>query len=488
MSTMPPATHAAIAENTWLHFYQMEQLQDPAQQTVIVRGDNARIWDQNGREYIDALAGLFCVNVGYGRREIADAVCEQIQQIAYVSPFSFPNLPAVQLAATLAELAPLGEQARVFFTSGGSEAVESALKIAKQYQRKRGFAGRTKTISRRYAYHGTTMGALSVNGLPSIRNQFAPLVPGARHVPIPHRYRCNACQLAPACTRACTDEIEALIEFEGPETIAAIIMEPVQNSGGAIVPPPGYYRSVREICDHYGILMIMDEVITAFGRIGAWFGSEIFGVEPDIITIAKGMTSGYMPMGAALARKEIADAFMGDESDKLMHGLTYGGHPVAAAAANANIAIIEREGLNQRAHDMGNYLMEQLHLALDTHPNVGEIRGMGLFVALELVRDRQTKTPLEEERLMGWLSDQLKRRGVICRADDRLDPVIQLSPPLTIPREDLDEVVSVVAEVLHLLGQRVGSIPTLVPPLSAVPMVGKTSTGKSESAIVQAAS
>ncbi len=484
---MPPAAHTAIAENTWLHFYQMERLQDHAQQTVIVRGENARIWDQTGREYIDALAGLFCVNVGYGRREIADAMYQQIEQIAYVSPFSFPNLPAVQLAATLADLAPLGDQARAFFTSGGSEAVESALKIAKQYQRQLGFAGRTKTISRRYAYHGTTMGALSVNGLPSLRNQFAPLVPGARHVSIPHRYRCNACGLASACTSACTDEIEALIEFEGPETIAAIIMEPVQNSGGAIVPPPDYYRVIRQICDRYGILLIMDEVITAFGRIGAWFGSAIFGVVPDIITIAKGMTSGYMPMGAALARKTIADVFIGDENNKLMHGLTYGGHPVAAAAANANIAIIERENLNRRADDMGNYLTEQLHLALDSHPNVGEIRGMGLFVGLELVRDRLTKAPLEEDRLMGWLSDQLKQRGVICRADDRLDPVIQLAPPLTIPREDIDEVVRVIAEVLHLMGQRIGAIPKLVPALPPMPNVSTAAAGKSEIALSRAA-
>jgi adenosylmethionine-8-amino-7-oxononanoate aminotransferase len=472
MSTMPPATQRAIAENSWLHFTQMEQLQKPENQIVIVRGENSRVWDQHGTEYIDALAGLFCVNAGYGRRELADAACAQINQIAYVSPFSFPNLPAVELAAKLADLAPLGDAPRAFFTSGGSEAVESALKLAKQYQRQRGFAGRTKTISRRYAYHGTTMGALSVNGLPGIRNQFAPLVPGARHVPIPHRYRCGNCQLAAACTNACTDEIEALIEFEGPETIAAIIMEPVQNSGGAIVPPPNYYKTVRQICDHHGILLIMDEVITAFGRIGAWFGSEIFGVEPDIITIAKGMTSGYMPMGAALVRKGVADAFMGGESDKFMHGLTYGGHPVAAAVASANIDLLDREHLPQRAHDMGNYLTEQLHLALDGHPNVGDIRGMGLFQAIELVRDRQTRQPLEEERLMGWLSDQLKRRGVICRADDRLDPVIQLAPPLTIPREDIDEVVGVIAEVLHLLGQRVGSIPKAMSALTAVPRVG----------------
>lgn len=471
MSTLPPASQDAIAENTWLHFYQMEQLQDYSQQTVIVRGENARVWDQHGREYIDALAGLFCVNAGYGRREIAEAVAQQLQQIAFVSPFSFPNLPAVELAAKLAQLAPLGDAPRAFFTSGGSEAVESALKIAKQYQRQRGFAGRTKTISRRYAYHGTTMGALSVTGLPGIRKQFEPLLPGARHVPIPHRYRCTACSLSAACTRSCTDEIEALIEFEGPETIAAIIMEPVQNSGGAIVPPPDYYVRVRQLCDRYGILMIMDEVITGFGRVGAWFGSEIFGVEPDIITIAKGLTSGYMPLGAALVRKEVADVFVGAESAKLMHGLTYGGHPAAAAAANANLAILEREALPQRSHDLGNYLIEQLHLTLDAHPHVGDIRGMGLFVAIELVQDRQTRQPLEEERLMGWLSEQLKQRGVICRADDRLDPVIQLAPPLSIPRSDLDEVIAVIGEVLHLLGRRTGAIPKAIPTLVTPPKV-----------------
>src|SRR4051794_10293771 len=316
MSTCPPASHQAIADHSWLHFTQMSQLQDPTHQTVIVRGNNARIWDQHGNEYIDALAGLFCVNIGYGRTELADAVYQQMQQIAYVSPFSFPNLPAAQLAEQLATRAPLGPDARAFFTSGGSEAVESALKMAKQAQRKRGYSGRTKIIARRYAYHGTTMGALSVNGLSGIRKQFEPLVPGARHVPLPHRYRCKACQLAPACTSSCTDEIEALIEFEHPDTIAAIIMEPVQNAGGAIVPPPDYYRTIRQLCDHYGILLIMDEVITGFGRLGAWFGSELFGVSPDIITIAKGMTSGYLPMGAVLARREVADLFLGEEGDK----------------------------------------------------------------------------------------------------------------------------------------------------------------------------
>ncbi len=303
------------------------------------------------------------------------------------------------------------------------------------------------------------MGALSVSGLPGLRAPFGPLVPGARHVPIAHRSHCRACRLAPACFGACTDEIEALIEFEGPQTIAAMILEPVQNSGGALVPPPDYLRTVRQICDHHGIVLIMDEVITAFGRLGAWFGSRLFDIQPDIITVAKGLTSGYVPMGAVLARKAIADTFMGDESRKLLHGLTFGGHPVAAAAANANLDILEREQLPERASVMGEYLSRQLEAALHAHPNVGEIRGMGLFMAIELVQDRTTRHALAEERLMGWLSEQLKRRGIICRADDRLDPVIQLAPPLTIPRADIDVVVAVIAEVLELLGRRIGSLP-----------------------------
>lgn len=461
MSTMAPAMQRMLAENSWLHFYQMEQLQNPENQVVIVRGENARVWDQRGNEYIDALAGLFCVNAGYGRTEIADVVRDQLCEVGYVSPFSYANLPAIELAGRLAQLAPLGPAARAFFVSGGSEAVEAALKIARQYHRANGYAGRTKTISRRYAYHGTSMGALSVNGLPGIRKPFEPLVPGARHVPIPHRYRCSACHLATACTRACIDEIEALIEFEGPETISAIIMEPVQTSGGSIVPPPDYYRTLRAICDHHGILLIMDEVITAFGRVGSWFGSERFGVEPDMITIAKALTSGYMPMGAVLARKSVADRFLGSEGDKLLHGVTFGGHPAAAAAANANIAIIEREGLTQRSEIMGAYLRRELHAALDDHPNVGDIRGMGMLLAVELVRDRTTHEPLEEPHLMTWLSQQMEQRGVICRADDRLDPVIQLAPPLTIPQADLDRVVAVIAEVLDALARRVGSLPRL---------------------------
>ncbi len=445
------AMRRAIAENVWLHFTQMEEfaaggrLERP---TVIVRGQGSHIWDADGKEYIDGLAGLFCVNVGYGRTEIAQAMLAQLERIHFVSPFSFPNVPGTVLAERLAKIAPTGEGSRTFFVTGGSEAVETALKVAKAYQRARGFAGRYKTVSRRYAYHGTTMGALSVTGLPSARNPYEPLVPGARHVPIPHPYRCVFCQHAGECTWACADEVERTIEVEGPESVAAIIMEPVQNSGGCIVPPDGYYQRIRDLCDQYGILLIMDEVITGFGRTGAMFGTDTFNIQPDIITVAKGLTSAYAPLGAAIVRREVAEVFAGDEKAKFQHGITFGGSPVAAAAALANLDILERENLPARSHEMGEYLKSMLSSAIGQHLNVGEIRGRGLFVGIELVRDRETRESLDDKALLGWASDAMKGRGLICRADDRLDSVIQLAPPLSIERSDLDHICRIITDTL----------------------------------------
>ena len=462
MSPVDPALQRTLADNVWLHFFQMGHLSSTSARPIILtRGEGSRVWDQDGNVYIDALAGLFCVNAGYGRREIVAAMTDQLLEIPYVSPFSFPSLPQIRLAGALAALSPMGPRTRTFFTTGGSDAVEAALKLAKAYQRKRGFADRSKTIARRVAYHGTSMGALSVNGLTGIRNGFGPLLPGARHVPLPHEYRCDYCALAGRCRGICADEIERLIEFEGPATIAAIIMEPVQNSGGAIVPPPGYMQRVRQICDHYGIVLIADEVICGFGRVGAWFGSSALGFVPDIMTCAKGITSGYAPLGAVMVRPEIADAFLGDEGDKFMHGVTFGGHPAACAAALANIAILEREQLPARSAALGDSMLRELRAAVGDHPNVGDIRGKGLFIALELVRDRASRQPLEEPNLMAWLSDQFRQRGLICRADDRLDPVIQLAPPLNIPQDDADQVVAIVADVIHALGRRLGTQPTL---------------------------
>lgn len=470
MSPLTTTQQQMLADNVWLHFFQMGHMSSTnARPPILVRGEGSRVWDHEGNEYIDALAGLFAVNAGYGRHQIIEAITAQLQQIPFVSPFSFPSLPQIELAGKLAQIAPTGPKSRVFFVTGGSEAVETALKLAKAYQHKRGFRDRTKVIARRTSYHGTTMGALSVNGVTCIRNGFGPLVPGARHVPLPYRYRCPYCALANTCQGTCADEVERLVEFEDPETIAAIIMEPVQNSGGAIVPPPGYLQRIREICDHYGILFIVDEVVCGFGRVGGWFGSAELGVQPDIITTAKGITSGYAPLGATIVRKEIADAFVGDEADKFMHGITFGGHPASCAAALANIAIIEGEQLHHHSRSMGEYMMRELRAAVGAHPNVGDIRGKGLLMAVELVYDRISRATLEEDELMSWLSDQFMRRGLICRADDRLEPVIQIAPPLSILRADADQIVAIVADVIHTLGHKLGTEPAVHPVDTFVP-------------------
>ena len=448
----------AARENLWLHAYQMTHLIEK-KPTFIVRGEGSHVWDNQGKEYIDARAGLFCVNVGYGRKEIADAIYEQLLAIPYVSSFNFPSIPAAQFAERLARLAP-NENPRVVLVCGGSEAVESALKVARQYQAKKGYPRRYKTISRKVAYHGVTLGALSVTGLTSWRAPFEPLVPGACHVPIPYCYRCEFGLEYPSCDLECAKAVERVIEFEDPETVSALIMEPVQNSGGCIVPPPEYFPFIRELCTRYGVVMIMDEVLTGFGRTGKWFGSEHWGVVPDITTCAKGISSGYVPLGATIVKKEMADIFLGEEDNKLMHGFTFGDHPVSAAAGLANIDIMERENLNQRAMEMGEYLKKRLHEALDDHPMVGDIRGLGLFVGIELVKNKETKEQLQAgTELMGWLTDNLLERGIICRSSDRLEPVIQLSPPLIISKEDLDRVVTVIEEVITGLEKMAKSKP-----------------------------
>ncbi|HEX3304102.1 MAG TPA: aminotransferase class III-fold pyridoxal phosphate-dependent enzyme, partial [Thermomicrobiales bacterium] len=288
----------AIKDNVWLHYTNMKAVREsPEKPLVLVKGDGSTVWDSDGNAYLDCLAGIYSVNAGYGRREIAEAMMAQLEQIPFINPFGFTSVPTAVFADRLADLVPLGGDARIFFTSGGGEAVETALKIAKKYQTVKGFPHRYKTISRRTAWHGTTFGALSVNGLTDARNGFGPLMPGARHAPMSHRYRCPYCQHDSACNSTCYDEVERLVEFEGPETVACIIMEPVQNAGGCI--PPGsqdYFKKIRKLCDETGILMIMDEVICGFGRLGELFASTYYGVMPDIITTAKGITSSYAPL------------------------------------------------------------------------------------------------------------------------------------------------------------------------------------------------
>lgn len=462
----------AIRDNLWLHFTQMSPYRDPAHRPpVLVKGEGSTVWDSEGQAYLDLLAGIYSVNAGYGRRRIAEAMMAQLEAIPFVNPFGSASVPAAVLADRLGELAPLGGDARVFFTSGGSESVESALKLAKQYQTARGFPHRWKTVSRRVAYHGTTIGALSVNGLTGARAPFGPLVPGARHAPMSHRYRCPYCQDAAACTLVCYDEIERLVEFEGPDQVAAIITEPVQNAGGCI--PPGsddYFRKIRRLCDQTGILMIMDEVICGFGRLGELFGSTYFGVEPDVITVAKGITSSYAPLGAVLARREVADVFKAGADSTLpapvaaardsgfLHGLTFGGHPVSCAAAIANLDIMLEEDLPGRARRIGAYFRRELEAALGRHPNVGDIRGAGLFLGVELVADRETKASFHDNALLGGLTERLRERGLILRNDDRNDPTTQLCPTLVITEEECDRTVSILAEEITELGRRLGTV------------------------------
>ena len=315
-----------------MHF---TRISDTREIPVITHGDGAWVYDHHGKRYLDGLAGLFVSQVGHGRSELAEAMAKQASELAYFPVWSYAHPRAIELAERLAELAP-GDLERVFFTTGGSEAVESAWKLARQYFQAIGEPRRYKVISRYIAYHGTTMGALSINGVPAIKAPFEPLVPGSVRVPNTNAYR--PAPIDPA------EAIALAIEMEGPETVAAVFLEPVQNSGGCFPPPPGYFQRVREICDEYGVLLVSDEVICAFGRLGHWFGSDRYEYQPDMITMAKGMTSGYSPIGGLVAREHLIEPFLHGENT-FLHGITFGGHPVSCAVALANIDLIEREGL-----------------------------------------------------------------------------------------------------------------------------------------------
>jgi adenosylmethionine-8-amino-7-oxononanoate aminotransferase len=431
-------------QHLWMHFTRMGSYADH-EIPVLVKGDGCYVWDEHGNRYLDGLAALFCVNAGHGRAELGDAAAEQTRELAFYTNWTFAHPRAIELAAKVAELAP-GDLNRVFFTSGGSEAVESALKLCRQYHKLRGDAGRYKVIARKTAYHGTTLGCLMATGITGIRSPYEPLPPGGCHVANTNRYRAPEGQdpLWPA------EEIEQRILFEGPETVSCVILEPVQNSGGCFTPPDGYFQRVREICDKYGVLFISDEVICSWGRLGDWFGAQRYDYQPDLITTAKGITSAYAAMGAVIASDKVAEPFM-EDSNMFSHGITFGGHPVSAAVALRNIEIFEREDLNGRVRQYEPEFKAMLDRLADL-PIVGDVRGAGYFWALELVKDKETKESFSheeaEELLRGFLSGELYKRGLICRADDRGDPVIQLAPPLIAGPEQFDEIESVLGPVL----------------------------------------
>jgi adenosylmethionine-8-amino-7-oxononanoate aminotransferase len=434
----------------WLHFTRMSSYADH-DVPVIVRGEGQYVFDQNGKRYLDGLAGLFVSQIGHGRTEVAEAGARQASELAYFPLWSYAHPQAIELAERLSAMAP-GDLNRVFFTSSGSEAVESAWKLAKQYFKAIGQPGRYKVLSRSIAYHGTSLGALAITGLPQIKEPFEPLPPGGVRVPNTNFYRAPefVADDVTAFGLWAADEIERAIEREGEDSVAAVFLEPLQNSGGCFPPPPGYFQRVREICDKHGVLLVSDEVICAFGRLGYYFGSERYGYQPDIITFAKGVTSGYAPLGGMMVSDRLMEPF-NEGPATFLHGVTFAGHPVSCAVAMANLDVFEKEDLLGNVRSNEGAFRATLE-KLNDLPIVGDVRGDGYFYGIELVKDkasRETFSDDECERLLrGFLSHALFDAGLICRADDRGDPVIQLSPPLTCTQEHFDEMEQILRATL----------------------------------------
>jgi len=449
LTAMSPAElQQAARDHLWMHFTRMSSYMD-GDIPIIVRGDGCYLEDSNGKRYLDALAGLFAVQIGYGfGEEMGEAAAAQMRELPFYTNWSYAHPRAIELAAEIASLAP-GDLNRVFFCSGGSEAVESAWKLARQYHAARG-ERRWKVVGRRIAYHGTTMGALSINGIASLKTPFEPLVPGTMHVWNTNRYHRPPEETEAEFTAFLMEDLEETILQADPGTVAMVIMEPVQNAGGSLTPPEGYWQGVREICDRYGILLCADEVICAFGRLGHWFGSERYDIRPDIVTCAKGLSSAYASIGAVIARDTVMEPFL-EGTAMYTHGITFGGHPVQAAIALKNIEIMKRERIVEHVNETQDVLKGKLSQLLDL-PIVGDLRGTGFFYALELVKDKETRETFSEEEsewlLRGFLSGKLFERGLICRADDRGDPVIQVSPPLIAGEAEFDEIVGILGDVL----------------------------------------
>jgi adenosylmethionine-8-amino-7-oxononanoate aminotransferase len=444
---------AMARDHLWMHFSRQSVMTEGPGVPIIVKGEGHRIWDSTGKEYIDGLAGLFVVNAGHGRRRLAEAGARQAEQLAFFPIWSYAHPAAIELADRIADLAP-GDLNHVFFSTGGGEAVETAFKLAKHYWKLAGQPTKHKVISRYIAYHGTPQGALAITGLPGMKSMFEPVVPGGFRVPNTNFYRAGEMGFTGGTEEQfgvwAADRIEEMINFEGPETVAAVFLEPVQNSGGCFPPPPGYFQRVREICDKYDVLLVSDEVICAFGRLGHYFGADAYGYQPDMITFAKAVTSGYSPLGGTIVSDRVYEPFAhGNVS--FPHGYTFGGHPVSSAVAMENLDIFEEEGLLAHVRENSPILRSTLEKLTDL-PIVGDVRGDGYFFGIELVKDKTTKETFdddESERLLrGFLSKALFDAGLYCRADDRGDPVIQLAPPLTIGPSEFDQIEQILRSVL----------------------------------------
>ncbi|MGD9959799.1 aspartate aminotransferase family protein [Nocardioides sp.] len=439
----------AAKDHLWMHFTR-HSTYDTSDVPIIVRGEGAYIYDAKGKRYLDGLGGLFVNQLGHGRTELAEAAAKQAASMAFHPLWSYAHPTAIELAERVADYAP-GDLNRVFFTTGGGEAVESAWKLAKQYFKLTGQPTKHKVISRAIAYHGTPQGALSITGIPGMKAPFEPLVPSTFRVPNTNFYRAPVHEDdEEAFGLWAANRIAEAIEFEGPDTVAAVFLEPVQNSGGCFPPPPGYFQRVREICDEYDVLLVSDEVICAFGRLGHMFAAERYGYQPDIITCAKGITSGYAPLGAMIASDRLMEPFL-QGHNSFMHGYTWGGHPVATAVGLANLDVFEKENILDHVRSNEDGFRATLERLTDL-PIVGDVRGAGYFYGIELVKDKGTKETFNdaeaEKLLRGFLSKALYDEGLYCRADDRGDPVVQLAPPLICDQSHFDEIEQILRVVL----------------------------------------
>ncbi len=406
---------------------------------VISSGRGVRVVDQEGKTYLDLTSGVTRpVHIGHGRAEIAETIAKQAAELAYFTPMSFANPRAIELAGALAELTP-AKINNFLFLCDGSEAVETAMKLARQYHYERGEKERFKIIARRGGYHGVTLLALRAMGtVLQLRRYLEPLSPGAVFVDSPYCYRCALHLNYPSCDLACARDIRRIIEFEGPEQVSAFIGEPIQQGFGALAPPPGYWDIIRELCDDYGILLIVDEVICGFGRTGRWFGIDHYGVQPDIVTMAKGISSGYVPLGAIGCTEQVIEAV---DTFEQIH--TYANHPVACAAGLKNIEILKREGLVDRAAEMGQYFLEALK-ALEAQPIVAEVRGTGLWLGLDFTTDKQTKALFPMNRLES-LVERAKSKGLIIKL---MGQALELAPPLVIAKEEIEEGIAILTECI----------------------------------------
>ncbi len=440
LSPVARAYYEHATEHLWVQSLSSDDL-NAWNFPIITEGKGIKIKDIQGNEYIDCISGVWVVNVGHGREEIAQAAYEQMKKIAYVNVFGFTHQPAIDLATKLTSLAP-GDLNHVYFGNSGSEAVETALKITRNYHYNRGNGKKVKLISRIGSYHGVTMGALSLNNAFYVsRAAFEPLLPGTLQVPGVNCYHCPFEKTYPECNTFCARHIEEIIKAEGADTVAGIIAEPISTANSGYVPPPEYWKTLRELCDKYDMLLIADEVINGYGRTGKWFAIEHFGVAPDMITSAKGITSGYAPLAAVYVNDKVYEAFAGDVSKNYHHGLTFAGNPMSCAVSLKNIEIMERENLVENARIQGDYLKKGLEKLMDHQLMIGEVRGLGLLLQVQIVKDRTTHAIHAPDLDIGKvLNPILQKNGVLTRVWGS----IQVAPPLCITRAECDELIEAI--------------------------------------------